>query len=76
MADGSIFKWKVNNRWTICPRISKYDAIIIHYDSDEISEFFGEKFGFNETNRGREVEVLEDLAWKANDAGVNVIISA
>jgi adenylylsulfate kinase len=52
------------------------DATIIHYDGDEIRDFFGKEFGFNENNRGRVVETLAHLAKKANDAGINVIVSA
>jgi len=54
----------------------KNNATIIHYDGDEIRDFFDKDFGFNENNRGRVVETLAHLAKKANDAGINVIVSA
>jgi adenylylsulfate kinase len=49
---------------------------ILHYDGDEIRNFFGEDFGFNESNRGRVVECLAQLAKKANEAGIDTIVSA
>jgi len=52
------------------------DRPILHYDGDEIRDFFGKDFGFDENNRGRVVETLTHLARKANDAGIDVIISA
>jgi adenylylsulfate kinase len=49
---------------------------ILHYDGDEIRDLFGKDFGFNEGNRGRVVETLSHLAKKANNAGIDVIVSA
>jgi len=49
---------------------------ILHYDGDEVRDFFGKDFGFSESSRGRVVKVLAFLAKKANDANLNVIISA
>jgi adenylylsulfate kinase len=49
---------------------------ILHYDGDEIRGFFGKDFGFTEGNRGRVVDTLAHLARKANDAGINVVVSA
>ena len=56
--------------------LAKNDVTIIHYDGDEIREFFSEDFGFHEKNRGRVVEILAHLARKTNNAGINVIVSA
>ena len=52
------------------------DLPILHYDGDEIRDFFGKDFGFSEDNRGRVVETLAHLAIKANNAGINVVVSA
>jgi len=49
---------------------------ILHYDGDEIRDIFGENFGFSEDNRGQVVETLAHLARKANDAGINAVVSA
>ena len=49
---------------------------ILHYDGDEVRSFFGNNYGFTENNRGQVVEILAHLAIKANNAGVNVIVSA
>ena len=52
------------------------DKTIIHYDGDEIRDFFGKDFGFSENNRGKVVETLAHLARKANEAGIDVVVSA
>jgi adenylylsulfate kinase len=52
------------------------DIPILHYDGDEVRSFFGKNFGFSENNRGHVVETIVYLAKKANDAGVNVVVSA
>ena len=52
------------------------DLPIIHFDGDEVRDFFGEDFGFGEENRMRVVEVLVQLANKSAEAGLNVIVSA
>lgn len=56
--------------------LQQNDFPILHYDGDEIRDFFGKDFGFNEQNRGRVVETLTYLAKKSNDAGINVVVSA
>jgi adenylylsulfate kinase len=56
--------------------LKENDIPILHYDGDEVRGFFGENFGFKEENRGRVVETLAYLARKANDAGINVVVSA
>jgi adenylylsulfate kinase-like enzyme len=50
--------------------------LILHYDGDEVRNFFGSSFGFENKNRVMVVETLIHLANKSLDAGVNVIISA
>ena len=49
---------------------------IIHYDGDEVRDFFGPEFGFNENNRLRVVQTTAYLANKSYNAGQNVIVSA
>ena len=49
---------------------------VLHYDGDEIREMFGKHLSFDETDRGKVVEILTHLAVKANQAGINVVVSA
>lgn len=49
---------------------------VIHYDGDEVRDFFGPGFGFNSENRLRVVSTLVHLVNKALGAGLNVIVSA
>lgn len=49
---------------------------VIHYDGDEVRDFFGPDLGFNSEDRLRVVSTLVHLANKAFDAGLNVIVSA
>jgi adenylylsulfate kinase len=49
---------------------------IIHYDGDEVRDFFGSSLGFASEDRMRVVKTLVHLANKAMDAGINVIVSA
>jgi len=49
---------------------------ILHYDGDEVRDFFGNDYGFTEDNRGKIVCTLAHLSSKANKAGINVIVSA
>jgi adenylylsulfate kinase len=52
------------------------DVPILHYDGDEVRDFFGTDFPFDEGSRGRVVETLAHLAAKANAAGVDAVVSA
>ena len=49
---------------------------IIHYDGDEVRDFFGPSLGFASEDRMRVVKTLVHLANKAMDTGINVIVSA
>jgi adenylylsulfate kinase-like enzyme len=49
---------------------------VIHYDGDEIRNFFGETIGFSAIDRHRVVSTIVYLANKASDAELNVIVSA
>jgi adenylylsulfate kinase len=48
----------------------------IHYDGDEIRAFFGSTLGFKSEDRLRAVTTCAHLANKANEAGLNVVVSA
>jgi adenylylsulfate kinase len=48
----------------------------IHFDGDEVRDFFGEGLGFVPESRLRVVSILVHLANKAADAGLNVVVSA
>ena len=52
------------------------DVPVIHFDGDEVRDFFGGDHGFRPEDRMRVVNTLIHLANKANDAGVNVVVSA
>ena len=48
----------------------------MHFDGDEVRNFFGEDLGFEASDRQRVVATLVHLANKTSAAGVNVIVSA
>jgi len=56
--------------------LRKNEVGVIHYDGDEVRDFFGPDFGFRSENRLRVVSTLVHLANKALEAGLNVIVSA
>ena len=49
---------------------------VLHYDGDEVRDFFGDGFGFSGPNRLRVVMTLVHLANKGSDIGVNIFVSA
>ena len=48
----------------------------MHFDGDEVRNFFGEDHGFEVSNRQRVAAALVHLANKTSAAGINVIVSA
>lgn len=52
------------------------NILTIHYDGDEVRDFFGSDFGFGGHNRLQVVKTLVYLANKAVEAGLNVVVSA
>ncbi len=52
------------------------DIPAIHYDGDEIRDFFGSNLGFEPKDRLRVIKTLIHLSNKAYDAGLSVIVSA
>ena len=57
-------------------KLCKNGKLAIHYDGDEVRDFFGPNHGFAEGERLRVVSTLVHLANKALDAGLNVVVSA
>ncbi|BCL60671.1 putative adenylyl-sulfate kinase [Desulfomarina profundi] len=49
---------------------------VLHYDGDEVRNFFGSSLGFDAESRLRVVRTLVHLANKGVEAGINVVISA
>lgn len=52
------------------------DVPIIHFDGDEVRDFFGPDHGFDEADRRLVVGTLIHLANKSRKAGLNVVVSA
>lgn len=48
----------------------------IHFDGDEVRDFFGADLGFGAESRLRVVSMLVHLANKTADAGLHVVVSA
>ena len=57
-------------------KFQEKNILTLHYDGDEVRDFFGPSHGFKEEDRLMVVKTLAHLANKAVDAGVNVIVSA
>ena len=49
---------------------------VIHFDGDEVRDFFGQGHGFSADDRLRVVATLVHLANKSSAAGVGVLVSA
>ena len=49
---------------------------IIHFDGDEVRDFFGPDLGFKNNDRLKVVKTLVYLANKSAASGINVIVSA
>ncbi|BDQ34712.1 adenylyl-sulfate kinase [Pseudodesulfovibrio portus] len=52
------------------------DVQVMHFDGDEVRNFFPEDMGFRPEDRLRVVDTICHLANKCVDAGVNVVVSA
>ena len=57
-------------------RLRRRDIQTIHFDGNEIRDFFGRDLGFSNQDRLRVVTILVHLANKVRLAGLNVIVSA
>jgi len=64
LANGLKTKYQENN------------ILTLHYDGDEVRDFFGPGHGFKKEDRLMVVKTLVHLANKAVDAEINVIVSA
>jgi len=60
----------------ILSKLRENDTLAIHYDGDEVRDFFGLSLGFEKADRLKVVKTIVHLSNKAIDAGLNVIISA
>lgn len=60
----------------ILEKLHENGELAIHYDGDEIRNFFGTDFGFDSSDRLRIVKTLVHLVNKAFDSSLNVIVSA
>ena len=56
--------------------IRKAGTSAIHYDGNEIRDFFGPSLGFQPEDRLRAVSTCAYLANKSAEAGLNVVVSA
>lgn len=50
--------------------------LAIHYDGDEVRNFFGDKLGFENDERLKVVKTIAHLSNKAADSGLTVVVSA
>jgi len=57
-------------------RLRSKGLIVLHYDGDEVRNFFGDEHGFSDGDRLRVVRTLVLLANKAVEAGIAVVVSA
>ena len=57
-------------------RLRAGGAPAMHFDGDEVRDFFGDTLGFKASDRQRVVATLVHLANKSSAAGVSVIVSA
>ncbi len=64
IAEYCVSKWREQGR------------VVVHYDGDEVRNFFGNLHGFSKQDRLQVVRTLVDLANKASEAGVLCIVSA
>ncbi len=74
MGPTSSGKTTVSN--AVVERLRNAGTTIIHFDGDEVRDFFGDNLGFNPEDRLRVVSTLIHLAKKVSLAGTNVIVSA
>ncbi len=74
MGPTSSGKTTVSN--ALVERLRAAGTPVIHFDGDEVRDFFGDNLGFRPEDRLRVVSTLIHLADKVSQAGANVIISA
>ena len=59
-----------------CRAVRQRGLAILHFDGDEVRDFFGESLGFAAQDRLRVVKTILHLAGKAQRAGVHAVVSA
>lgn len=64
LAEYFLEQWRLQNEF------------VVHYDGDEVRDFFGNAHGFKAEDRLRVVKTLTSLANKASEAGLLCIVSA
>jgi adenylylsulfate kinase len=74
MGPTSSGKTTIAENFTILTR--KRSIPVIHYDGDEVRNFFGSDFGFAPGDRLKVVKTLVYLANKSAKAGSHVVVSA
>lgn len=57
-------------------KFRKNGNFAVHYDGDEVRDFFGPSHGFAEADRLKVVKTIVHLSNKAFDSGLNVVVSA
>ena len=57
-------------------RLRSAGIAAMHYDGDEVRDFFGDSLGFQPADRLRVVSTLTHLANKSLEGGLNVVVSA
>ncbi|MCP3924038.1 MAG: adenylyl-sulfate kinase [Desulfobacterales bacterium] len=57
-------------------KLTQTQTPVIHYDGDEIRNFFGSGHGFTSDDRFMVIKTLVHLAKKASCSGLNTIVSA
>lgn len=60
----------------VVTRLEEQGLPVIHFDGDEIREFFGPNLGFSNAERLQVVKTLVHLVNKSERAGLNVVVSA
>ena len=57
-------------------RLRSAGIAAMHYDGDEVRDFFGDSLGFQPADRLRVVSTLTHLTNKSLEGGLNVVVSA
>ncbi len=60
----------------LAERLRRRGVPVVHFDGDEVRDWFGPHLGFAAEDRMRVVGTLVHLANKSREAGLNVVVSA
>jgi adenylyl-sulfate kinase len=61
---------------TLLFELRKQGQKAIHFDGDEVRDYFGKDFGFSSSNRLMVIKTIVSLAKKTSEAGITTIVSA